>query len=196
MLKYVITCEVKNMKDKLMKFLEKSVSGEIILKKIAFYLFLICVLLGLVFFKLNEINESILMIAEPISVHTKEEKNEDIADVFIEEKGEIGDVLPFYNELEESTSEATTTTNIDETSSNIKETEDKTNTTTEVATSNNHNSSKINFVINVNSNKIHYADCSFVNRMKEENRKNVQLSDSELKEYLNNGYTLCSTCGG
>lgn len=196
MLKYVITCEVKNMKYKLMEFLEKSVSGEIILKRIAFYLFLICVLLGLVFFKLNEINESILMIAEPISVHTKEEKNKDIADVFIEEKGEIGDVLPFYNELEESTSEATTTTKIDETNSNIKEHEDKTNTTTEVATSNNHSSSKINFVINVNSNKIHYADCSFVNRMKEENRKSIQLSDSELKEYLNNGYTLCSTCGG
>ncbi len=196
MLKYVITCEVKDMKDKLMEFLEKSVSGEIILKRIAFYLFLICVLLGLVFFKLNEINESILMIAEPISVHTKEEKNEEIADVFIEEKGEIGDVLPYYNELEESSSETTTTTNIEETNSNIKEHEDKTNTTTEVSTSNSHSSSKMNFVINVNSNKIHYADCSFVNRMKEENRKYIQLSNDELNEYLNNGYTLCSTCGG
>lgn len=178
------------MKNKIIEFFEKSVTSEIILKRIAFYLFLICILLGLVFFKLNEINENILSVsANSVIVDTKTEK-ESVADIFIEEKGEIGDVLPLYDEIKETTE--TTTKNNSETTADNKENE----SITEVSTSQAQSSKKYNFVINVSSNKMHYADCSFVNRMKEENRKSVQLSDTELKEYLNSGYTLCSTCGG
>ena len=54
----------------------------------------------------------------------------------------------------------------------------------------------VNYVINVNSNKIHYSSCTFVTRMKEENKKEIKLSKDELNNYLNNGYTFCSTCGG
>ena len=57
-------------------------------------------------------------------------------------------------------------------------------------------SGKINFVINISSKKIHYADCSFVSRMNEDNRQSIQLTKDELNDYINNGYTLCSSCGG
>ncbi len=190
------------MKDKIIEFLDKSVSSEIILKRIAFYLLLICVLLGLIFFKLNEINENIILAIEPIVSNYNTEKEEVVADVFledkfnvVEDKFEMGDTLPFFDEPE-NTSSTTTVQNIIETSTNINKSEPKTETTTEVLTSNTNSTQKHNFVININSNKIHYDDCTFVNRMKEENRKYVQLSNIELKEHLNNGYTLCSTCGG
>lgn len=52
------------------------------------------------------------------------------------------------------------------------------------------------YVINKNSKKIHTKDCSFVDRMKEENKQIVQLTNDELNNYLNDGYTTCSSCGG
>ena len=64
------------MKDKIIEFLDKSVSSEIILKRIAFYLLLICILLGLIFFKLNEINKNILLATEPIISAYNNEKEE------------------------------------------------------------------------------------------------------------------------
>ncbi len=180
------------MKDKIIEFLDKSVSSEIVLKRIAFYLLLICILLGLIFFKLNEINKSIILATEPIISSYNTEKAENVADVFIEDKTEISDTLPLFEEEVKTT----TIQNNIELNTDNKNNESKTENTTEKSTTNTDNTQKRNFVINVNSNKIHYADCSFVNRMKEENKKNVQLNDSELKEYLNNGYTLCTTCGG
>lgn len=184
------------MKNKIIEFLDKSVSSEIVLKRIAFYLLIICILLGLIFFKLNEINENILLVTEPIISAYNTEKEERVADVFIEDKFEISDTLPLFEEDEKTTSTSTTIQNSIEFNTDNKNGESKSENTTEKSTTNTDNTQKRNYVINVNSNKIHYADCSFVNRMKEENRKNVQLSDSELKEYLNNGYTLCTTCGG
>lgn len=184
------------MKDKIIEFLDKSVSSEIVLKRIAFYLLLICILLGLIFFKLNEINENIILATEPIISAHNTEKEESVADVFIEDKFEISDTLPLFEEDEKTSSPSTTIQNNIELNTDIKDNEPKTENTTENSTTNSDNTQKRNFVININSNKIHYADCTFVNRMNEENRKNVQLSDLELKEYLNNGYTLCTTCGG
>lgn len=52
------------------------------------------------------------------------------------------------------------------------------------------------YVININSKKIHKEDCSFVERMLEENKQTVQLTNSELNNYINDGYTICSSCGG
>ena len=69
-------------------------------------------------------------------------------------------------------------------------------TEVEITTSSTDNESKTTYVININSKKIHYAQCSFVNRMKEENKQTIKLSKNELKNYLENGYTFCSTCGG
>ena len=42
------------MKDKIIEFFENSVSCEAVLKRIAAYLLVACILLGLIFFKLNE----------------------------------------------------------------------------------------------------------------------------------------------
>lgn len=179
------------MKDKLIKFLEKSVMAEAVLKRIAFYLLLICVLLGSIFFKLNEINNNILNISDPILTDIKNKENESVKDVFINENDNImGDVLPMYNDLTESETKESAT------ESTTKNFHNATDRHTDEATNSHDNSKKSDFVINVNSKKIHYADCTFVGRMKEENRKNIQLSNEELNEYINNGYKLCSTCGG
>lgn len=180
------------MKDKIIEFFEKSVSGEAVLKRIAAYLLVACILLGLIFFKLNEINQTILDVSNPILSNIKTEENESVKDVFIEDNDNVlGEVIPLYDELKEDESKNTTDKN-NEIPSDITTTEKNTESTAQQQ----NNSKKYNFVINVNSKKIHYSDCTFVNRMKEENRKAIQLSDDELNEYINNGYTLCSTCGG
>jgi hypothetical protein len=191
------------MKNKIIDFLDKSVSSQMTLKRIAFYLFLACILLGLIFFKLTEINKNILLATEPIISNYNAENKESVSGIFakdefeaVEDMFEMGDTLPIFNEPENTTMQSTTVQNIIETNTENMENEPKIEITTEVSTSSTNNSQKYNFVINVNSSKIHYSDCTFVNRMKEENKKYVQLSDAELKEHLNNGYTLCSTCGG
>ena len=170
------------MKDKIIEFFENSVSCEAVLKRIAAYLLVACILLGLIFFKLNEINQTILDVSNPILSNIKTEENESVKDVFIEDNDNVlGEVLPLYDELKEDESQNTT--------------ENKSEIPSDKTTAQN-NSKKYDFVINMNSKKIHYSDCTFVNRMKEENRKAIQLSNDELNEYINNGYTLCSTCGG
>lgn len=57
-------------------------------------------------------------------------------------------------------------------------------------------SGKNQYVINKNSKKIHLSDCTFVSRMKEDNKETVYLTEDELNERINNGYTKCSSCGG
>ncbi len=181
------------MNDKVNEFLKKLVSNEETLKRIALYLFIICIFIILIFFKLNEINKNI--VSNSNVLNAKDEQQQSIKDVYIEDATKASDVLPILGGNEESSTANNTS---QETESATKKESDTTtsNSETEISTSNNNNSSKSSFVININSNKIHYADCSFVNRMKEENRKYIQLSNSELNQYLNNGYTLCSACGG
>lgn len=192
MLKYNKGRDVLFMKDKIIEFFEKSVSGEAVLKRIAVYLLVACILLGLIFFKLSEINQTILDVSNPILSNIKTEENESVKDVFIEDNDNVlGEVLPLYDELKEDESKNTT-----ENKSEIPSDKTTTEKNIESTVYQQDNSKKYDFVINVNSKKIHYADCTFVSRMKEENRKVIQLSNDELNEYINNGYTLCSTCGG
>ena len=180
------------MKDKIIDFLEKSVSSEAVLKRIATYLFIACILLCLIFFKLNEINQTILDVSNPILSNIKTEEYESVKDVFIEDNDNIlGDVLPLYDELKEDES-----TNITENKNDISSDKTTTEKNTESTAQQQSHSVNYDFVINTNSKKIHYSDCTFVSRMKKENRKDIQLSNDELNEYINNGYTLCSTCGG
>ena len=180
------------MKDRIIEFLEKSVSGEAVLKRISAYLLVACILLGLIFFKLNEINQTILDVSNPILSNIKTEENESVKNVFIEDNDNVlGEVLPLYDELKEDESK-NTADNTNEIPSDKTTTEKNTESTTQQQ----NNSKKYDFVINVNSKKIHYSDCTFVSRMKKENKKAIQLSNDELNEYINNGYTLCSTCGG
>ena len=185
------------MKKKLTDYLEKAVTAEAVVRRIAFYLLIICVFLCLIFFKLNEINQTILEVNEPILSSVKTEENESVKDVFIEENDNIiGDVLPMYNELKESESKKEDEAVSDKATVNTTEASTGKSFEDESTAQQQSSSKKSDFVINVSSKKIHYADCTFVGRMKEENRKAVQLSYEELNEYINNGYKLCSTCGG
>lgn len=180
------------MKDKIIEFFENSVSSEAVLKRIAAYLLVACILLGLIFFKLNEINQTILDVSNPILSSIKTEENESVKDVFIEDNDNVlGEVLPLYDELKEDESQ-----NTEKNKNEIPSDKTTAEKNTESTAQQQNNSKKYDFIINMNSKKIHYSDCTFVNRMKEENRKVIQLSNDELNEYINNGYTLCSTCGG
>lgn len=76
-----------------------------------------------------------------------------------------------------------------------KNTQTNSASTTTTTTTNPQSKTKT-YVINKNSKKIHTNDCSFVDRMKEENKQIVQLTNDELNNYLNDGYTTCSSCGG
>lgn len=184
------------MKNKIKDFFEKSLASQEVLKRIAFYLFVMCIFLILIFFKLQEINHNILLVSGNFSnsvlIETKDEKYKDVSDIFVSypDEAEISDTVPLYEYENESSSSENTTAKSNE----METTSVKNESLTETTTSG--NSSKISFVINVNSKKIHYADCSFVSRIKDENKKTIQLDKNELKEYLNNGYTICSTCGG
>lgn len=49
-------------------------------------------------------------------------------------------------------------------------------------------------IVNKNSKKIHSSTCSYVSKMKDENK--IVISSDELSHYLESGYTLCSACHG
>ncbi len=157
------------------------------LRIIAFFLLLISVLLLLIFLKLEKISKNFVIAAnnESIEISTNNEEYNDIIDVFFETTEDMGDILPLYDETSDST------TTISAESSEIIES--KTNVATTTASN---PSAKTTYVINKNSKKMHYKTCSFVSRMKDENKVIVQLDKQELNSYLNSGYSFCSSCGG
>lgn len=186
-------------------FLKKQTSAESLLKKVPFLLLLICVLLVVSIFKINETNKLLERIADNNINNVEYEK---FKDTFIEVETEnnetVEDYLPIVSELHEK-DESTTENN----SSDSKETTtkqgsvSKNETTTqnsdtikETTTKTDDNVQRKTYVLNISSKKIHSPNCSFVPRTKEENKKTVKLSDSELKNYINDGYALCKTCGG
>ncbi len=201
---------------KFFKLIKKINSSNFILKRISFYLFIICVLLGLIFFKINEMSDTLYYLSnnnDSQCTTTEKDAYNNVLEVFTEDDENLGEYLPQYNDLiEENTTKQnieettntektsteykeTLTSNVETTSSKKTETQSS-STTTETSTAKADTSAKITFVINKNSKKIHYYDCSFVNRMKEENKEIIKLNKSELNNYLNNGYSLCNTCGG
>lgn len=125
-----------------------------------------------------------------------------VAEIFHEEKTPE-DVLPILgvtsttentDEVEKDTEETVKSTNKkNESNSTLATTSKQENSTT---TTTKPQSKAKTYVINKNSKKIHTKDCSFVDRMKEENKQTVQLTSDELNNYLNDGYTTCSSCGG
>lgn len=186
-------------------FLRKQTSAESLFKKVPFLLLLICVLLVVSIFKINETNKLLERIADNNINNVEYEK---FKDTFIEVETEnnktVEDYLPIVSELHEK-DESTTENN----SSDSKETTTKQNSVSknetatqnsdaikETTTKTDDNVQRKTYVLNISSKKIHSPNCSFVPRTKEENKKTVKLSDSELKNYINDGYTLCKTCGG
>ncbi len=154
------------------------------------------VMIGLIF-KINETNNNLNRLSYILEKETESHQYKDTIDVFLEEteNGEV--VLPMYDEYK-------TTINMEATTIPPEITSDK-NISIETSLNDYDNhveqtskniSSTRDYVINVNSNKIHYSACTFVSRMKDENKKEITLTKDELNNYLNSGYTLCSTCGG
>lgn len=173
------------MDNKLNDSKKENSSIEKVLKTISFLLVLVVALLVLIFFKLNKINKNIVIMSDNdfSEFSTTNDKFNDVIDVFYETTFNVGDDLPLYNEISETSTSATT--------ENIQ-----TDTTKTTSSAIPNNSTKITYVINNNSKKMHYKTCSFVSRMKEENKTIVQLTKDELNNYLNSGYTFCSSCGG
>lgn len=186
-------------------FLKKQTNAESLFKKVPFFLLLICVLLVVAIFKIEKTNQLLERIADNNINNVEYEK---FKDTFIEVETEnnktVEDYLPIVSELHEK-DESTTENN----SSDSKETTtkqgsvSKNETTTqnsdaekETTTKTDDNVVRKTYVLNISSKKIHSPNCSFVPRTNEENKKTVKLSDSELKDYINDGYALCKTCGG
>lgn len=181
--------------EKFSEKIKKFFSSEASLQRIPLYFFLTCVLLVVLIFKLGETNQCLKEIAkngtEVIQIETKD--NNDVADVFIESTESAEDIVPILGEI---TSTETTTEKSKETTTK-KDSAENSNTTTQSPSQNNEdNSDKTTYVLNISSKKIHLPDCSFVSRTKEENKREVNLTEEELQEYLDNGYSLCKTCGG
>lgn len=180
--------------EKFSEKLKKFFSSESSLQRIPLYFFLTCVLLVVLICKLGETNHYLKEIAangtDVIEIETKYDDYESVADVYIESTKSAEDIVPILSVMttDESTTEQSTTKK--------NETTTKQSQTTQTTDNNENNSSKTTYVLNISSKKIHLADCSFVNRTKEENKKTVELTDEELQQYLDDGYTLCKTCGG
>ena len=169
-----------NNKSKIKTYIEKLTSEEASLKRIPFYLFLIGVLIVVFIIKINETNKYLKIIAESdnpsIQIHTKDEKYDEVLNIYTEENKTPEEILPNpYDEIDKQPS-----------SDNTEE-----NSEPSISVGN-----KQKYVINISSKKIHKPDCSFVERTKEENKKAVELSADELKEYIKNGHEICKTCGG
>ena len=193
---------------KIVTIFKKFIDVDESVKRIPFYFFLVCVLLVVLIFKLSQTNEYLKVIAENSKNSIEYETFDDtFIEVVTEDNKEKDDYLTILEELteDESTSEEDTTENQnisskETTTKNNKETTTKANK--ETTTKNNtteksdDNVSRKSYVLNTSSKKIHYPDCSFVSRTKEENKKSVKLSTDELNQYKNDGYTMCKTCGG
>ncbi len=148
------------------------------MRRIPLYFFIVCVLLIVLIFKLGETNNYLEIIAEnggALGIHYEEKTENENVNIIIEtkENKDIDDVLPMYEFLESQKDESTTITE-----------------------ENTLKSSATTYVINKDSKKIHKEDCSFAKRMNDENKFVVNLTHEELKEYLENGYTECSSCKG
>ncbi len=185
---------------------ESNVKSNNKLEKLIIMLSVLLVIFGILtvflLVKMYKMDNTLNKLSYIISSEISEYENKDIIDIFTEETEVPESILPVYDEI--YSEETTTSTNIN-TNNNSNNVTNKTETTSsqninttevEITTSTTDNGEKITYAININSKKIHYAQCSFVNRMKEENKQTIKLSKNELKNYLENGYTFCSTCGG
>ncbi len=139
-------------------------------------LFLIIGLLFGIIFKLHATNKYLKTISDyyntgKISIDTKNDGYKSVSEVFSENENE------YRSEKDDNVTDSD-----DKTDEEVNNTDDGT--------------PKKVYILNTSSKKIHYPSCSVVNRMKEENKKSVEVNDEQLNEYKNNGYTMCSTCGG
>ena len=167
-------------KSKVRTYIENLTSEEASLKRIPFYLFLIGVLIVVFIIQISETNKYLKIIAESenpsIEIHTRDENYDKVLDIYSESPKSPEEILSNpYNDIEGQSTPQENDEGVEPSSST---------------------SNKQSYVINTGTKKIHKPDCSFVKRTNDENKKSVELSKDELKEYTNNGYEICKTCGG
>ena len=150
---------------------EEFTSKESNIRWISFACVLIVTLLGIIALLLYDMNKNIHSLIDLL------------------EDGEYNRVVDVFYENENTNlttdSDTTSATNVEATAKS----ESVTSTTKPQGNTN-------TYVINKSSKKIHLQSCSFADRIKEDNKNILQLTNEELQEYLQNGYTKCSTCGG
>ena len=192
-------------KNSFIEFLKKQTDIESIFKKIPFFLLLICVLLVITIFKIDKTNKLLETIAENgTSIIEYETFKDTFIEVETEDNKTVEDYLPIVGELHEKDESTTKNNSSNEKATTTKQSSvyEKESTTKnnisekETTTQLNNNLSRKTYVLNISSKKIHSPKCSFVPRTNEDNKKTVKLSDNELNNYINDGYTLCKTCGG
>lgn len=161
-------------------------SDEVRLKFVSFCCVIIVIILVIISGELFYLYKSLNCLIDLV----EDGEYDRVSEVFYNEK-KPEDLLPILEVT--STTEEATKNDLDN-SVTVDISSD--NTTEKITESTSSISNEKTYVINKNSKKIHREDCSFANRISEENKQIVQLSNDELNEYKNNGYTLCSSCGG
>ena len=185
--------------NKLIEFFKKITTSEAALKRVPVYFFVICVLLTVLGGEISKTNIYLQRIAQngTDSIEYQTRNANSSFDVFTEtNKSEEDGTTSSESQTQESTvgnSEKPSENAVQSSSQAVTEAQ---TTGSDSKSTTENNAAKTTYVINKNSKKIHRYDCSFVDRMNEENKQIVQLTDSELQEYLQNGYTNCSSCGG
>lgn len=200
--------------DKIKEFCEKHFGKCESAKRLSVYLIVICVLLVVVIAQLCVLSVYLKKIVTNTGNGDDKSGSSSISAV-LESERTLEDVLPIFEETaaDESDSQDNGIKNntVVSTESGTAKAENETEKSTQSSGKNpqkvpestgksetvtQNPSAKTTYVINKSSKKIHHYDCSFVDRMSEENRLTVKLTDDELNEYLNNGYEMCKSCGG
>ena len=150
---------------------EEFTSKESNIRWISFACVLIVTLLGIIALLLYDMNKDIHSLIDLL------------------EDGEYNRVVDVFYENENT---STTT----EPESTIVNSVESTTKSENITSTTKPQSNTNTYVINKSSKKIHLQSCSFADRIKEDNKNVLQLTKEELQEYLQNGYTKCSTCGG
>lgn len=175
------------MKDesKLKKIYKRITDSEESIKRLPVYFFLICVLLVCLLFKLNKTNSYLEKIAANGTRYVEVETITGKSDLeAVVKPSETESYPPALSVVENTTKKE----NKEQTTAEATKT-----SVTEPPTD---TDGKTTYVINKNSKKIHRSDCTFVDRMSDENKLVVKLTKEEYNQYINNGYTRCSSCGG
>ena len=188
----------ENKNSRIKDFVDYLRSDEFKIKTITFCCIVMAAMLVLIAGELYNIYKGINAVTDLL----EDGEYNKVVEVFHDEKTPE-DVLPILGVI-------STTENADDDKENNNDSHKKDNKTeqttdkntqtnsasTTTTTTTNPQSKTKTYVINKSSKKIHTKDCSFVDRMKEENKQTVQLTNDELNNYLNDGYTTCSSCGG
>ncbi len=193
----VLDLDNENKNSRIKEFVDYLRSDEFRIKTITFCCIIMAATLVLIAGELYNIYKGINAVTDLL----EDGEYNRVVEVFHDEKAPE-DVLPILGVISTTESSDDDKENNNDSHKNDNKTEQttdkntQTNSDSTTTTTTNPQSKTKTYVINKNSKKIHTNDCSFVDRMKEENKQIVQLTNDELHNYLNDGYTTCSSCGG